>query len=352
MEKVKNILFRVNLKGNGIVNFDDSSQKFMYNGTNLNSMKTMYDNTSYAKKRFYKDVDGNLTYKICISSDCLRHDIFKEDILNQSPNIINNEAVLYSFIASPANLLRGYLFADKKETYKRKGAITITDAEQTCNAVSYIETFSRSGLKNQDSDKADNSFYKKETIGNIKYSTIGNIDLMQLQFVSVDQIFDRFSFNPDSFELYKAFLKTKLENFNSELGYFQIESSVIDIPEYGFKFSNENVNKLVQEFFTRLLKLNILRKNAYANIESIEYKLVYDVIEDTFDTEDGWLSIKNEFDIKNINIIVEDFYVSVDESNAKKLRNDIELDYEKRKKEAKDKKSEEVKNKKEAKDKK
>lgn len=330
MKKVKHIKFRIELEGEGIVNYDSNDQKWIYKDTNLNSkMGTYHDNVNYAKKHFYKNGD-NLDYKICISSDCLRHDIFKMDAMFQSPNVVHQDALLYSFISNPANILRGYMFADKKLTQKKKSIITITDAEQICNSISNIETFSRSGFKNQDSDITDNSFYKKETIGKIKYSSKGQIDLMQLQFVSVDPIFDRFSFNPDSFELYKSFLKTRM-NFNSDLGYYLIKDSSIEIPEYGFKFSNDNVNFLTKEFFKRLLKLDILRKGSYAKISKLEYKLVYDVIEDTFDSENNWVEIKHESDIDSINFESEEYYVEEEFSKAKELRENIVKEYDSKK---------------------
>lgn len=345
MKKVKNILFRIKMKGNGIVNFDSSEQRFMYNGTNLHNMKTMHENTSYAKKKFYKDGE-NLNYKISISSDCLRHEAFKDDVLVQSPNIINDDVLLYSFIASPASIIRGYLFANKKETLKRKGALTITDAEQTCNAVSYIETFSRSGFKNQDEDKTDNSFYKKEVIGNIEYETIGNIDLMQLQFVGCDQIFDRYAFNPDKFNVYKQFLKTKLPGFDAELSYYSIKNSIVELSEYGYKMNNENILTLVRELFERLLKMNIKRKGSYAEVSKLEYKLVYDVIDDTFESEDGWNEISDRNDISSISFETEDFYIQEDTEAAKLKRADMDADYEKRKAEDKEKKAAKTKNKK------
>jgi hypothetical protein len=338
MRKAKNILFRMKLKGNGIVNFDSSDQKFMYNGTNLNNMKTMHDNTSYAKKKFYRDGEKTL-YKISISSDCIRHDVFKEDVLFQSPNVINNEHLLYSFIASPASIIRGYLFANEKETLKRKGALCITDAEQTNNAVSTIETFSRSGLKNTDTEKTDNSFYKKEVVGDIEYAAIGNIDLMQLQFISCDQIFDRFSFNPDMYNIYKQFLKTKMPSFDSELGYYQIKGSVVELSEYGFKLNNDNVQILVRELFERLLKLNIRRKGAYAATAELEYKIVYDVIDDTYANEDGWIKITNRKDLAAISFESEDFYFQENTELAKEKRAMIEADYTARKLEGKEKKA-------------
>lgn len=318
-KKVKNILFRINIEGNGIVNFDSSEQRFMYNGTNLTNMKTIHDNTSYAKKRFYKDGD-NLTYKLSISSDCLRHNIFERDIPTQSPNIINNEALLYSFIASPSALLRGYLFADDKETLKRKGPLSITNAEQTCNALSYIETFSRSGKKITDNEQSDNSFFKKEVVGDVKYAANGFIDLMQLQFVSCDQVFDRYSFNPDLFGVYKQFMKMKFPTFDSELGYYQISGSNVEIPEYGFKLSNQNVVILVRELFERVLSINIRKSTSFAKTTSLEYKLVYDPIEDTMESENGWNKIVNKQDIEAIDFEVEDFYIGEDLEGAKAKR--------------------------------
>jgi hypothetical protein len=138
---VKNILFRLNIEGEGVVNFDSNDQKTMYNGTNLyKNYGATTNNVQYAKKNFYSDSEGNLNFKLKISSDCIRHGLFAKDVLNQSPNIVSNELIYYSYIASPAMILRGYLFTDAKYASKRKSAITITSAEQSNGAVSHIET--------------------------------------------------------------------------------------------------------------------------------------------------------------------------------------------------------------------
>lgn len=324
--KVKSIIFKTDLIGNGIVNMDSNEQKFIFNGTDSH-LKSFHRNTSYSKKNFYRDEEGNLTYKIKISSDCLKNAMFKNDVISQSPKITHEDAVLYSYIASPMSLIRGYMFANKTETLKRSGAFNICDAEQTCNSVSYMETFSKSGEKitnDVDSDKSDNSFYKKETIGNISYSTIGSIDLMGLQFVSADQVFDRYSLNPDKFSIYKSFLKLRLNNFNSELGYYGIKNTVLDIPEFGFKLSDENVIELVKETLKRMLLINIKRKGAFANVSSLKIKLVYDPLVDTMSSKDNWIEIKTQEDIDNLSFEVEDFYTEVNTENAKKLRADIE----------------------------
>lgn len=355
MKTVKSILFTVELSGKGVVNFDSNDQKYMYNGTNLKStMGTMHDNVSYAKKHFYKDADGKLSYKLSISSDCLRHDIFKQDVMCQSPNIANNDALLYSYMASPAMMLRGYLFADKSATYKRKSAVTITDAEQTCNAVTHIDVHSSSAKKNADTDKetSDNTFFYKENIGDISYKSRGVLDIMQLQFVSADQKFDRFAFNPDAIDVYRKFMSSRLPMFDSELAYYNINGSVSDVPELGLLFNDACVIELVRMFFRRLQSTNILRKDSYAKVSKVKYKLVYDAIYDTFDDVDGWVTL---VDADAIDFKPHVYYTACDNEAAIELIKQIDADVEKRKddkkKEKEDKKKKEKEDKKNTKNK-
>ena len=336
--KVKNILFKMEIKGVGVVNYDGTEQKWTINQTNLNHMKTRHKNTSYAKKRFYGTPEDT-KYKLIISSDCLRHDIFKGDVPFHSPNVNSDDTLLTLAIASIGHIIRGYMYPTKSLiTYKRKSPLSITSAVQTNDTISHIECFTSSAKKNTDKDKegADPTLFFKEVVGEMVYESKGFIDLMNLQFVSCDQIFDRSGFNPDLFNVYKQFLQSKIPSFNSELGYYQIKDSVIGIGEYGFKFSNDVINILVRELFKRMISMNIQRKDAFAETTSLKYKLVYDTIEDTLSSEDGWITVKNEKDIENISFEVEDFYILSDTEKENKLRLVIEGEYERTKKIKKD----------------
>lgn len=332
-KSVKSILFKVEMSGSGIVNFDSNDQKYIHSNTQFGIKNdSSFKNASYAKKHFYRDSEGKITYKIAISSDCLRHDIFKDDVFCQSPNIANNQALLYSYIASPAMLLRGYLFADKKGTFKRKSPITITDAEQTCNAQSFIDTHSSSAKKNDDTERteSDNTFFKKENVGAIKYATQGVIDLMQLQFVSCDQKFDRFAFNPDVFEVYKKFMVSRLPKFDSKLEYYNINGSVSDVPELGLLINDACVIEMVRGFFDRLKNTCITRKDAFAKVDKIQIKLVSDGIYDTFGDSEGWITVT---DVNAIDFDVHKFYTICDRVKAEELVKSIDADIEARKKE-------------------
>jgi hypothetical protein len=341
-QKVKNILFKMKIKGNGIVNYDSSEQKYMYKNTELwKSTKSFTDNNnvSYAKKSFYETPEGIET-KIKISSNCLRHEIFADDVKFQSPNIAYDEFLTTVYIASPGQLLRGYTIFTKNEIcYKRKSPLSITSAEQTNGAMSHFEIQTSSAAKNNDKDKetADSTLFFKEVVGDIEYEATGCIDLSALQFVSCDQIFDRHCFNPDMFNEYKKLLKSKLPSFDSELGYFQMMrkeltserfiATDVNIPEYGYKLSDTDITKLVKSLFKRIATMSIQRSNAHAQTVELQYKMVYDPIEDTIYSEDGWSSIKSESDIDAIVLDIPDFYTPQDKEEAIKQREGLKNEY-------------------------
>lgn len=340
MKKVKGILFNFDLVGTGIVNFDNKDQRFQWNQLS-GKPHCKYDNVNFAKKNWYKDENGELTYKVKISSDCLRNAIFKTDFQCQSPNIADNELIFLIFLSSPASILRGYQFTTKVYPYKKKSTVTITDAEQTCDAVSNIEIGSTSGLKITDENKSDTTLHYHESVGNIKYSGAGAIDLKELQFLSMDQVFDRMALNSDLFDNYSKFLKTKLPSFNSTPKYYYIDGTSVKIPELGVVFSDEDVVTLVKEFFKRLLSLNISRRNSYAKIYGLKIKFIYDCTVDTLNENENWITIKNESEVPEFE--PENFYVEeVDFDKAKELRFAFEKAIEDRKTKNKEDKAEKL----------
>jgi hypothetical protein len=330
MKKVVNVLFEADLYGQGIVNMDSGDQKWIHlrENTHLRQENSRHGNTSYAKKNFYRDSNGNLDWKLKISSDCLKKSMFERDILTQSPKVTHNDDVLYSFLFSVPSLVKGWMSATKKETLKRKGALTICDAQQTSDSVSYLEWFSKSGEKTSndaETEMSDNTIFKKETVGDITYKTMGNIDIMRLQFISCDQSLDRYNFNPDKFDLVKRYLSRRLPNFNSELGFYKIKNSSLELPEKGFELSNENVVFLVKETLKRILSLNVERNNSFAKTSALRVKLVENPLFDTHTSKDNWIEINTVQDIENLNFDVASFFLPVDEDEANDLRESIEM---------------------------
>lgn len=343
--KVKNLLVRYQIEGRGVVNFDHESQKFMFNKENndikqsqkIKNLGTRNNNVTYAKKSFFRNENGELDYKLKISSECLKKSLFENDYVSDNPSIMHFKSLMYNFMGSIPGQLRGYLFTSSFGVFKRKASINITDSIQTCNAQSYMDFHTKATNRNDKSEQT--SLYCSENIGDITYDGIGNIDLKNLQFVSADACFDRQSFNDDDYPMLKDVIKSNIKTFDSDLGYYKMKNSAVDIPEYGFLYNNNDINFLIKEYLHRLVNVEIKRNNAYAKISKLEIKPVLDVFNDTHGNENGWLEIKNREDIDNISFDVQSFYELVDYDNALNRR----LEYENKLKELLKKKKTEKK---------
>lgn len=325
--KVKHINFKFELEGHGIVNYDSGDQKYLWNRESKDGNKNQFisgdNNNMYAKKHYYRDENGVLKYKIKISSDALRNAMFKNDAIATNPSIMHHKTLLNSFIGSTMGLIRGYMFAGNNETIKRKSPLTITSAIQSNNAESYMELHTRSGEKktNNDSDTKDTSLFNKETIGDISYVGRGFIDIQGLEFISSDPVFDRYSFNSDDFEILKVFLQNNLPNFDSELGYYSLKTSAIDVAEYGIKLNKENILHLIKESLKRTFNISIGRAGSYAKLSRLSIQLVSDLVNPE---NNKWIEIGGIGDIDNLDFDIEEYYCLTDELEAKKQRELIE----------------------------
>lgn len=336
---MKTILFKLELEGEGIVNFDSSSQRFLFNGTKFKDLFHAHDNVKYAKKVLYQDENGVLSdYKIKISSACLRKAIFDKDLVGQNTNFVMNREILYSQLASPYFILNGYLLTIKDGTsFKKKSPITLLSAIQTNNAKTKLETRTRSGNKAKKTgvdDESDTSLFTEEVAGEMVYSAKGAINLNELQFVSLDDYYDRWAFSPDDFETFKKYMKISIPSFESEVKYYTIKDSLNSFPELGFKFTNEEVSFLAKYFLKRLLSTEIKRNSSNAKITSVKIKFVDNAITDTFNSSNGWITLTSTEDIDKLDITPDDFYVETLKDLAIDLRNKL-IPEEKPKKEKK-----------------
>jgi hypothetical protein len=359
MNDVRSILFKVKLAGHGVVNFDSGDQKFTWNALVSQGEKSRFDNVQFAKKRWYKndqkDKNGDdiFDYKLVISADCLRHNVFVDDFLYQSPNVFSHPDLLYKMIATPSAVLRGYFFArEGKTSFKRKSSITITEAEQTNNAISTIETFSRSGKKeerDQETDTGDTTFFKRECVGEMTYEAMGAIDLRELQFVSMSELYDRLAVLPDDFDVYyRPILEKHLNSKLEKPGYFVIRSSAICTPEFGFAFTSDQQQALVREFFKRLLRTQVTKSaGGYAHVTEVKIKYVRDPLVDRVDSSEGWKALSKEADVEFLPF---SFYEQYDHAKAIEIIKVQDEAIKKAKAEGKEKKLEEKKVKAEAKE--
>lgn len=346
MKKVKGILFKFELKGEGGVQYDHPDQKYAFNSMSRDSEYIKYDNVQFLKKKYYligHDDEGKPIFKKvpCISPDGIRHGIHKNDMPFQSPNIFSCIPLYYKMRAQVGSLLRGDMTV--KEGLKSKSCYSITAAEVTNGAIPVFEANSRSGARgdqdknNGDNSKekalkdseildkaikkdaeADTSFFKRETIGKTVYEGKGFVDLMEMSFISLSDLYDRMSINPDHFPLYfRPELEKTFKSPVSDPAYYVMSNSCIFTPERGIVLSNDQILFLTREFFKRLLGLFITKSSGgYAETSKVEIKFMSDPIEDKMNSDEGWIELKTLDDINNISFEADKFYDLVPEEEA------------------------------------
>jgi hypothetical protein len=286
---VKAIKIVANYEGSGCVNFDGKEQSYFLSKHKL--FNSRFDNNLFAKKIFkFNKEDVQFKYKV--SSECLRHEIFKESIPFQNPNIVAVPHILYNTISTPSFIMRGYMFTqtNNKPTIKRKSPFTLSDAIEVGewrNSLQ-MEMHTRSGEKNNTMDldvenksnDSDTTLYNIENVGISKYEAIGFIDLTEAQFISDDVTYDRVCVGVEdkSVEehIYLNSLKNNMVNFEPKFGYYYTQGSYTkdEWAERGVLLNKESVDMLVKEVLMGILNTQILRRNAYLKTNSLEITIV------------------------------------------------------------------------------
>jgi len=297
----KSLLIKATINGRGIVNFDSKDQKFLWNRQS-NVENVMHDNVSFGKGRYYATDDTKENGKVLlrkegsISADCIRHAMYEDCMSIHLPNIMHDDGCLLRTVANPVMLVRGYMFArDKKTTWRRTSSLRLSDARAITSSVPALETFSNAQPKtgkDKSEDSAETSFFKREVRGDTTYTISGGIDPSELGFISLSEIHDRLNFDPDYANSYCELLGNKLGSKVPEVGFYQKNGDIYEIPELGILLTPEQIKLLVVDTLKRLARFNIVRTvTGSAYTSEIQIKVVNDPLYDRFNSDEGWVKI-------------------------------------------------------------
>lgn len=288
-ENVKTIGLRLELEGDGIVNADSGDQKDVIIKLGLGSnMDYSCKNYQFAKKNFYKDEEGNPYFKYKISSECLRHEVFKETMPDSNPLIKSIPQAFYPMLAMPDYIIRGICIAeDKDNSVKSKSKLTLTDAEEvTTVGHNYVpmEIHTRAGYKktgdgisvsDDEEKKKDTTVYNIEVLGHKNYESHGFINLSELQFIPDDPMFDRMSLAVEDgsaeAKIYLDALRRNMVNLDPSFRYYTKKGRYggDEVAERGILLNQESVNMIVKRTLKGILDIQIMRRNASLKISGL-----------------------------------------------------------------------------------
>ena len=341
----KDIIFKVELNGRGIVNFDsaNSQKSFLMEHCDIDRASYRNNNIKVAKKVFTKrakpiiktNANGEIVrtidvdYQPKIASTCLRNAIFANDVTIQNSKSYLSNTVASHYVTSIHSLLRGYgpLLGDVVLT--RKGALTITDAIEISGTQVFLECHSNSGPKEKTSDEGSTSLYYSEQVGNTHYEAIGSISLKELQFMSADPFFGRLMLKPEWFEGDSPLITHAFEAHYGKvpfnIGYFTSSTAVLSkrLAEFGIRLSDDFVKFLVREQLKRLLNINIKRAEGIAYTTKLKVKLVENGMGANFNSDNDWIEI-NADNVDSFDFDMFNFYDESSEDLVSATKGEIE----------------------------
>jgi hypothetical protein len=354
---VKSVNFKLTIQGEGVVNFDGKNQNYFLPSFAQRFKKGNFKNAKFSKKNLYekppkisfsnsaKDIEDKVDVKLVISSGCMKRAMSSS--VAPASKVLYNEELLFSCLAHPETILQGHMYA-AKETIKRKGPVTLGYAEQTNNALSKSEFFSRAGHKpsrpsditeeeyedqlmseSSELNKKGTSIHVKETVGKITYEAQGSINISELGFYSLDESMGRYGFNPDKFEKFAEYARLHFGEFDNELGLYVMNNASQGYPEFGFSFTKEQVLYLVKYFLKNLASLRIERSDAYAETSALKIKLVENAIEDRLNKDEGYVDITSESDIDALDFEPYSSYSKVEGSEWEEAKGKIDANIKK-----------------------
>lgn len=186
---VKSVDFKIRAFGHGVVNWngpttlsnegrtvDNHTLPKLRGYTNLTGK--VKDETGYKYKKEATDIDFKQT-PLYISQNCIRHHLFRDQAFDLH---FAAEKSLEHVLASITGLIRGYVVPASQ--CKRTSPLLLEDfVDQLGNG--NFEQFGQAG------ERDSSSFFSKTTFGDTEYLSYGSISIEQLQFISLDNKFDR-----------------------------------------------------------------------------------------------------------------------------------------------------------------
>ena len=286
----KSVDFKITAKGHGVVNnngpttvmnegktVDNHTMPKLRGYTNLSGK--VKDETGYKYKKEATDINFSET-QLYISQNCIRHHLFKDQAYDL--HFVNTKNI-NKLLASATGLLRGFVIPDSQN--KRTSPLLVEDfIDQLGNG--NFEQMGRSGSKektlNKKGEEKSASFYSKTTFGDTEYIAYGSISIEQLQFIALDNKFDRAAMVikenqgeaiAQQIEDYIASLKTEATNNLTPKAVFHNNyvrmGTIFDEGEAGVLLNDDAIQLLVNEMLNRIENLVIRQAKGYMYVDDI-----------------------------------------------------------------------------------
>ena len=293
IEGIRSVDFKIVAVGHGVVNWNGPTSlkgehplkpyenhtmpklRGYKNHTDIFEEGVTQKGNAYKVKQLKEASDINFDVEtgtpLYISQNCVRHHLFREnsfDVHYATKNV--NE--MSKLLASLVGLMRGYVVTVPQGiSPKRTSPLLLEDfVDQLGNG--NFEQFGQAG------ERDSSSFYSKTTFGDTEYISYGSISIEQLQFISLDNKFDRAAMEIKEGEgeevakLVETYI-VSLDSSRSPKATFHKNcvrnGTIFEEGENGILLNDDAVAILIDETLRKLGELSIRQAKSYMYVDEV-----------------------------------------------------------------------------------
>jgi hypothetical protein len=277
IEGIKSVDFKIKALGHGVVNWngpttlsnegktvDNHTLPKLRGYTNLTGR--IKEETGYKYKKEATDIDFKKT-PLYISQNCIRHHLFRKQAFDLH---FAKEKDLTPVIASITGLMRGFVVPSSQ--CKRTSPLLIEDFVDELGNGNF-DQFGQAG------ERDSSSFFSKTTFGDTKYTAYGSISIEQLQFISLDNKFDRAAMiitdgqGEEVAEKVQEFIQSLNVDLNPKAVFhpnYVRGGTIFEEGEQGVLLNQDAIQILAHETLEMLQNLNIRQAKGYMYVDELE----------------------------------------------------------------------------------
>ena len=268
---IKSVDFAIKAEGFGVVNWNGSASLYSHQAEKYvdNHLLPKLRGVDMLRVKGFGDIDDNA--KLYISQNCIKSEIFRSFTYGlKEVSLANVDEVLQSLVG----LVRGYVIAEGSTSLKRKSPLFLEDFVAEEGTKLNYEQFSQSAARNE------TSIFSKHTVGEVKYTAFGSINIEDLQFLPLEDSLGRSCYREVITEGEGKSLAEAITSYLKTLDFDGVKSpeavfsnnyvrinAVSKAGEAGILLNDDAVSLLVEEVLSLIRDLYISRSRAYVEVK-------------------------------------------------------------------------------------
>lgn len=273
---IKSVDFKIKALGHGVVNWNGPTNLAQENGTTVDNhtlpklrgytnLSGKVKDTGYKYRKEPTDIDFKKT-PLYVSQNCVRHHLFRDQAYDLHYAKDKN---LKKVLASLTGLIRGYVVPSSQ--CKRTSPLLIEDfVDQLGNG--NFEQFGQAG------ERDSSSFFSKTTFGDTEYLSYGSISIEQLQFISLDNKFDRAAMvikegqGEEVAQLVQNYIKLLDPKLSPEAKFHENyvrNGTIFEEGENGILLNQDAIQILVETTIQKIKELSIRQAKSYMYVDEV-----------------------------------------------------------------------------------